>query len=169
MLPHWQHTKRLLGELVSLSQHIDKNGMDLSFTCTETKFKPSNNIKAFTDEMEKPEHRPMSGEYAYQTNMAVKLGSILKQYVAQYRRQKKDTRKMTIVVLTDGIWKGMKEELSVDHRIIEFSNELESLGGNETEHDERRVSIQFVQFGSNPAVSRRLKRLDDQLKYKGVP
>ncbi|ERF73563.1 hypothetical protein EPUS_07497 [Endocarpon pusillum Z07020] len=165
----WPSVRELLLILVTKSQHIDENGMELKFTCSESKFKPSNKVAAFAAEMDKRTHQPMTGEHARQTNMSITLGSMLRNYLTQFSRKKTHTRKMTIIVLTDGIWAGMTENFAVDKEIIEFNQKLSQLGCNDLEHDERRVSIQFVRFGDDPTAIRRLKRLDDQLRFKGVP
>lgn len=168
MLEFWPSVKELLLNLVRKSQHIDKDGMDLKFTCSKSDFRPSNKPSDFQKEMEKPTHQPMSGEFPRQTRMDVTLGHLLKQYVSKYERSRAATRKMTIIVLTDGIWDATKDKFAVDQEIIQFNVELGRLGGNSLEDDERRVSIQFVRFGENPVAKRRLERLDNQLKFKGV-
>ena len=169
MEPFWLGARQLLLDLVTNSQHIDKDGMDLKFTCSTTSFKASNKIQAFKDEMDKDTHQPMTGPHARQTNMSTTLGHILDQYLHAYSQKRKGTRKMTIIVLTDGLWLGMTDNYAVDRKIIEFNRKLSAAGGDNLEHDERRVSIQFVRFGDDSGAIRRLRRLDDQLKFKGVP
>ena len=78
-------------------------------------------------------------------------------------------RKMTIIVLTDGKWKDMTNKLAVDNKIVGFCQRLRALRPNSLEEDERRLSIQFVQFGEDAQATHRLRRLDDQLKYRDVP
>lgn len=164
MAPHWNNVKKLLFELVQKAQYVDDDGMDLKFTVSSTKFKASNKLEAFQKELAKNDHVPPQHT---DTNMSIVLGRILQQYLDSFKKDK--TRRMTIIILTDGKWSGMNKKLAVDEKIVEFSRRLKEQQPTNLEEDERRLSIQFVQFGKDPEATRRLKRLDDQLKYQGVP
>ncbi|OCT51221.1 hypothetical protein CLCR_07949 [Cladophialophora carrionii] len=167
MAEHWEHVKIKLGQLVKYAGNIDKDGMELKFTVSSTKFKATNKVLSFEKELDNEKHTP--GQRA-ETNMSVVLGSILSKYLETVAPSKKSMpRKMTIIVLTDGKWKDMKNSLAVDDKIVEFSEHLRKLRPNTLEEDERRLSIQFVQFGNDAQATHRLRRLDDHLQFRGVP
>jgi hypothetical protein len=166
MREHWEHVKIKLIQLVEHAGNIDKDGMDLMFTVTATKFSATNKALAFEKELSNEHHIP--GEKA-ETNMSIVLGDLLNKYLETVRASKKSMpRKMTIIVLTDGKWKDMMNKLAVDDKIVEFSQRLRTFRPNTLQEDERRLSIQFVQFGNDPQATHRLRRLDDQLQYRGV-
>jgi hypothetical protein len=162
MAGYWDAASTLLNALVTKAMHIDKDGMELKFTVGDTKFKPTNDPKNFAREMVKKDHLPKAG---IETHMSQVLGSILSNYL----EKNVNKRKLTIIVLTDGMWKAMQNDFAVDQKIINFSGHMQKARPNNLEDDDRRVSIQFVQFGNDPKASHRLKRLDDNLKFKGVP
>lgn len=62
----------------------------------------------------------------------------------------------TLLVLTDGVWKGSVEEKGVEKRIIEFFKRLSSL-------DYRPFTISFIRFGDDENAMHRLRKLDDDL------
>ncbi|EXJ58240.1 serine/threonine protein kinase [Cladophialophora yegresii CBS 114405] len=167
MAEHWGHVKIKLIQLVEHAGNIDKDGMDLMFTASSTGFKPTNKVVSFQKELDNEKHTP---KQRAETNMSVVLGSILNKYLETVAQWKKSMpRKMTIIVLTDGKWKDMKNSFAVDDKIVEFSEHLKKLRPNTLEEDERRLSIQFVQFGNDAQATHRLTRLDDHLLYRGVP
>jgi hypothetical protein len=167
MINHWDNVKIKLFELLEAAGNVDKDGMDLKFTVSTTKFKASNEVSAFERELALEKHIP--GQRA-ETNMSITLGKILNDYLDTVSTTKKVMpRKMTIIVLTDGKWKDMNNKFAVDNKIVEFSQRLRELRPNTLEEDERRLSVQFVQFGNDASATHRLKRLDDKLQFRGVP
>ena len=164
--PHWSSMKGLLLLLVDKARYVDEDGMDLKFTTSSTKFVASNKPAAFNKEIEKPQHHPPTQT---QTNMSTVLGKILQEYLNMFKIKGDKTRKKTIIILTDGKWAAMPDKFAVDRKIVEFSKQLKDLRPNSLEEDERRLSIQFVRFGDDHEAVRRLRRLDDRLKYQGVP
>ncbi|KIW66740.1 hypothetical protein PV04_06040 [Phialophora macrospora] len=167
MSEHWEDVKLKLSQLVEDVGNVDEDGMELMFTVSTTKFKATNKALAFERELGNKNHTPGR---RVETNMSVVLGGILNKYLETVAASKKYMpRKMTIIVLTDGKWKDMTNKLAVDDKIVEFSKRLRTLRPNTLEEDERRLSIQFVQFGNDPQATHRLRRLDDHLQYRGVP
>ena len=63
----------------------------------------------------------------------------------------------------------MRDREGVDRVIMDFANEMEKISGFALRKSERRVSIEFVQFGYDVDATARLRRLDDDLPYEGVP
>ncbi|ELR10226.1 hypothetical protein VC83_08983 [Pseudogymnoascus destructans] len=60
----------------------------------------------------------------------------------------------------------MEDKNGVDTMIIEFGNQVQKIFGN-LKHCP--VSIEFIQFGHDPNATSRLRRLDDDLVYYGIP
>ena len=166
MAPHWDAVKRLLCDLVKKAQYVDEDGMDLKFTASHTQFRASNKVEAFEKELSKPSNYPMG---THETNMSTTLGPILADYLDVFMETKKKARKMTIIILTDGKWGAMLNKFAVDNKIVEFNKKLQEALPNALEDDGRRLSIQFVQFGNDRPATVRLKRLDNKLKFRGVP
>jgi hypothetical protein len=165
---HWAHAKFLLETLVMKAYGLDKNGMDLSFTYGEVILEGSKDEAKFRKKMEEREAQPMAG---WHTDMSRSLEDILfAKYLAECRREPAGkVKKLTLIVLTDGIWQGMRDREGVDRVIMDFANEMEKISGFALRKSERRVSIEFVQFGYDVDATARLRRLDDDLPYEGVP
>ncbi|KAL8846936.1 MAG: hypothetical protein Q9221_008004 [Calogaya cf. arnoldii] len=171
MKQHWAWAKALLITLVEKAAGQDENGLDLSFTLGKEKLK---NEKSTSSKWEKRmrEAAPMNEA---RTNMRVPLNEILSgylEYVKHIWHQKrfnptKSYRKMTLIILTDGIWSGMsKNQNAVIDTIVNFVRDLGSVVGDLVD---RPVSIEFVQFGHDPEATYRLRHLDTDLKWKGIP
>lgn len=134
----------------------DENGMDLYFTRAGSKKVENQKTKYdFVTAMNSKSAKPMKDVH---TDMRASLGDILDDYVSGYRSKR---RKLTIIVLTDGKWEGMKNKNEVKSWIIKFLQESKGkIGG--LQH--RPVSIEFIQFGNDPEATERLRELDDDLK-----
>ncbi|KAL8855594.1 MAG: hypothetical protein Q9178_007786 [Gyalolechia marmorata] len=171
MKRHWAWTKFLLRTLVQKVAGQDENGLDLSFTLGQQKLE---NEKAMSKLWEKRmnEAEPMSES---RTNMKAPLHEILSGYldcVKHVQKQKrylptKTYRKLTLIIMTDGIWAGMgNNQHAVNDIIVNFIHDLEAVIGNLVD---RPVSIEFIQFGDDPEATYRLRRLDTDMKWKGIP
>jgi hypothetical protein len=165
---HWAHAKFLLETLVMKAYGLDKNGMDLSFTYGEVTLEGSKDEAKFRRKMEEREAQPMAG---WHTDMSRSLeGILLTKYLAECKKEPADkVKKLTLIILTDGIWQGMRDREGVDRVLMDFANEMEKISGFTLRKRERRVSIEFVQFGYDIDATARLRRLDDDLPYEGVP
>ncbi len=149
--------------LTRKAQNLDKDGMELRFTNTSRSEAPSRGkeLERFKDAMASQEVRP--NRPGWQTDMSAVLGDILTEWLERPGDSKKN---MTIIVLTDGMWKGMDREEAVYEKIIEF----EMVKRNKIQNVRKRpVSIQFVSFGNDAFALDRLNRLDNELKTKGIP
>jgi len=104
--------------------------------------------------------RPSSGGPEEMTDMRETLGEIFEEYLE--KRQAGKAKKLTLIVLTDGIWKGSVPPEGVEEKIVEFLGKFETL-------KDRAFSIQFVRFGDDPDAIEKLRRLDDELpKRPGI-
>ncbi|KAL8941905.1 MAG: hypothetical protein Q9216_001978 [Gyalolechia sp. 2 TL-2023] len=168
MIPHWAWAKFLLKVLVRKAAGQDENGLDLSFTLgRENLENQKSNSKQWEKVMDKA--RPMLGT---RTDMKAPMGEILDGFFKQVQHQMryqptKPIRKLTLIILTDGIWAGMgNNQTSVNEIIIKFVQELAFTVGNLLD---RPVSIEFIQFGNNQEATYRLRQLDTGMKWQGIP
>jgi hypothetical protein len=168
MEDYWFEVQYLLETLVMKAKGQDKNGMDLSFTQGTVVLKGSNDAVKFSKKMDERGAKPMKG---WHTDLSLPLEKILSSYLADFKRTRAtdDVKKLTLLILTDGKWESMEDKEDVAHTIVNFAREMEKLTGDTLRKRERRVSIEFVQFGYDEDATARLRRLDDDLPYEGVP
>ncbi|EFQ30215.1 uncharacterized protein GLRG_05359 [Colletotrichum graminicola M1.001] len=171
--------------LVWRSLGYDDNGMELYFTNPDTNPKAtmwgSQQLKHFTKAMElaNPAVTKFPAEVV-ETAIVPELTRIINSYT-RAKTSKSPPRKKTIIILTDGIWKGMKMEHTIDVYLKSTFNELKDLHGDLSyippgkSHEQadiskiRPVTIQFVQFGDDQDAKERLRRLDDDMRLYGCP
>ena len=100
------------------------------------------------------------------------LTRIMADYGAAYQRRPK-----TILILTDGIWEGTNDS-DVDTLISAFISLYATRPVNG--HDRhsytsdvpaktRDLTFEFIRFGDDQVAIERLRRLDDDLKSRGLP
>ena len=143
----------------------DENGMDLSFTIGRLELKNKKTGSDFWRAMENSAVQPKDNMH---TDMQKSLDRILSAQLEEIKRNwfKGSPKKLTIIVLTDGVWAGMKNKRDVDKTIVKFGKDVQNFLGNS---EPRSVSIEFIQFGYNVDATHRLRRLDDELKFEGIP
>ncbi|OCL07958.1 hypothetical protein AOQ84DRAFT_377203 [Glonium stellatum] len=160
MLPFWEAASYVLETLVMKLAGLDDDGLDLLFTIGEDHnidnakgiYAPSRFKKAM--EAARPAE-PTSPGLRDKTDMAATLGEIFDEYLRNHKK------KMTLIILTDGIWEGSVRPKSVENKIASFLRQLlKSLGTME----DRRFSIEFISFGNDEKGMLRLHRLDDELE-----
>ena len=102
------------------------------------------------------------------TDMQKPLDRILSAQLEEIKRNrsKGSPKKLTIIVLTDGVWAGMKNKRDVEKTIVKFGKDVQKFLGNS---EPQSVSIEFIQFGHNVDATHRLRRLDDELKFEDIP
>jgi hypothetical protein len=160
----WFQATFLLETLVMKAKGQDENGMDLYFTIGKSRVNNSNDKSAFIKAMEK--ERPEPGMH---TDIRIRLGKIFEDYIREATkgtRVNTKVRNLTLIILTDGIWSGTGDKDEVRRNIIRFVKDLTKLVG---EHRNRPVSIEFIQFGDDLDATHRLRSLDDDLKWDGIP
>ena len=162
MREYWYEATFLLETLVMKARGQDRNGMDLSFTSGPVTVQNEHRESAFVKAMKDSRAQPSPG---MQTDMRDELGNILSVYLDGVKGRRyhspNDLKNLTIIVLTDGLWKGMSEENGVDQKISSFVTSLTKIIGDLRF---RPVSIEFIQFGRDLGATLRLQRLDDKLK-----
>ncbi|KAL8784971.1 MAG: hypothetical protein Q9213_003632 [Squamulea squamosa] len=171
MKPHWPATKFLLRTLRYKVAGQDEDGLDLSFTMGRQKLE---NEKSTSSKWEKimKEAEPMSEA---RTDMKTPLNEILKGFlekVTHVRQRKRyqpsiTYRRLTLIILTDGIWAGMgNKQNAVNDVIVNVVKKIEVQIGDLVD---RPISIEFIQFGYDQEATYRLRRLDTDMKWKGIP
>lgn len=159
MFGTWWTVGRVLLALAMKIGGLDKDGIDLVYTIGE--HKNLNNVKgraiygSFKTSLDDA-GKSISG--SDRTSMRKTLGTIFSEYL-------KDTSKrMTLIILTDGIWEGSRTADDVEKLIVEF---VEKLQKQRRSMEQRWFSIQFVYFGDeDTAAISRLKSLDDNMKER---
>jgi hypothetical protein len=170
MADYWDEATYLLETLIMKAQGQDKDGMDLSFTAGSAKVESREGPSKFVAAMEGRNARPID---TVQTDMRSALGAIFADYIQNLQhshslvgKAAKKSKYLTLIILTDGIWAGLDNKSDVETVIVKFIKKLNDFSGT---LEYRPVSIQFIQFGHDPDATDRLWRLDNELKYKGIP
>ena len=164
MIPNWFETTYLLETLVQKAAGQDENGMDLAFTFGPIKVNGKKKAAEFVKAMK--DARPEKGMH---TDMKHSLGEIFDDYFKEVEtkaRLHQKVKNMTLIILTDGMWQGMRNKNDVDQKIISFVKEL---GRRVREFRHRPFSIEFIQFGHDEDATFKLRSLDSHLKWKGIP
>ncbi|OAP62701.1 hypothetical protein AYL99_01928 [Fonsecaea erecta] len=157
MLQFWPSVSFVLETLAMKLAPLDKDGLDLVFTSAPQKTHKGKGSQAGTRFVKllvkKKPAFPQNAAEEVKTDMTETLGVIFNEYI----RSNKNKR-MTLLVLTDGLWRGTKCETAVETKIADFVRQT-PLNGNHME--DRRFSISFIRFGDYPEAIARLQRLDD--------
>ncbi|KAF2400193.1 hypothetical protein EJ06DRAFT_420275 [Trichodelitschia bisporula] len=161
MTEHWDKATELIDILAQLAVGLDKDGMDLVFTNSSETVSNHNWHGWFKNAMRRA--KPQDLVY---TDIKAALGNIFGEY-QNSSRFRKPPKRTTLIILTDGVWKGTEVKEDVEEKIQVFIKWLMGVSGG---HEDRSFSIQFIQFGNDLEATQRLKRLDDELvKLKGIP
>lgn len=169
MKPHWGRLKFLLETLVVKAEGLDEDGVDLVFSHGKVNVTDAKG-KAVSMVMEKLKDPGAIPRKEWLTDMKIRLQEIFDDfilYVEKTKRIQAKPKKLTIIVLTDGIWGGTEDKEDVYNSIVMFIKRLSRVWAGEI--NTRPVSIQFIQFGKDPDATFRLTRLDDDMKIEGIP
>jgi hypothetical protein len=77
----------------------------------------------------------------------------------------KYNRKLTVLILTDGVWNGIPKRKVADKLAALLDRWLEK-SKSESKLRKRKLSVQFIHFGDNPEAEEELKRMDNNLTDK---
>lgn len=134
--------------------------MDLIFANGDEEFKIHENNLSKEIERAMAKFKP---RYDMETDMGKKLGLLLFKWLGKFdkARAKHKAKAMTLIILTDGCWKGMTKAKAVEDQIVHFDKQFKDLP--QTEMLQRYVSIQFISFGEDPGALYRLRHLDNDL------
>ncbi|KAL9581438.1 MAG: hypothetical protein Q9212_003902 [Teloschistes hypoglaucus] len=160
MRADWYRATYLLETMVMKAFAQDPDGMDLNFTTGTVKIEQEEKSSVFVSKMK--QGYPKSG---VGTNMVESLGKIFNQYLNRLRLTRGQTRDVTLIVLTDGLWSGTSRKEDVKEKIVDFLKSLDRLN-HSMKH--RPFSIEFVRFGCDHDAKTRLKDLDNFLRQRNV-
>lgn len=170
MEEHWREATTVLTTLMTKIKEIDKDGIDLWFTTGPVQVHKSTKSKQLAEAMRNKSAMPSQGVH---TDMSRPLGNILSSYLGQMKHKpwknlRDIARGFTLIVLTDGIWEGMRHEEAILRTIVDFTQSLRQIQGHSLVP--RLVSIEFVRFGNDPHAIRVLEGLDKRLnKFDEIP
>ena len=164
MEAHWYEATQLLEVLVKKAKGVDENGMDLRFTTGSTALNGQNSAHEFVKSMHIARPKTRSKERAH-TDLRISLGDIWQDYLSKLKRRTTKVKDVVVIVLTDGIWKGMEHPEAVADHIKLFTDQLELAQNLKL----RPFSVEFIQFGNDEAATKRLRYLDDYLHQQGIP
>jgi hypothetical protein len=163
MSNHWHEATYVLETLGMKAHGQDDDGMDLFFVNDRLEYLKIKDASLFRKAMQEVKLRPH-----VETNMKQALEKLLNAYIYELKSRAPNTKatNLTIIVLTDGLWRGMNDHNEVEMKIKEFDDKLQKV--MEGMAEERQVSIQFIQFGDDPNAKERLRHLDDDMPNWGV-
>jgi hypothetical protein len=164
MRRYWPEAEELMETLMMKVKYVDEDGVDFYVT-DNTVSKLGTNDKA---KVMKAMTEAAPGPTAMNTDMNAALGRIFQERLGKLESAKRygqTPRKMTLVVLTDGTWKGTLGEYQVDDKIVAFVKQTDAIFGK---LEERPCTIEFIQFGDDPQGRERLRRLDDDLPGRNI-
>ena len=157
MHQHWAFATDALETLVKLVDGLDTNGMDLYFTLGAASLKNWKKLADFERKMKSPDAQPRQGNH---TDIERSIAEIFSAHLGSIRQTKKD---LTFIILTDGIWQGMRNKDDIQDKIVELVEEVERINGR---HRKRSLTLQFIQFGEDEGATSRLRYLDDALAHE---
>lgn len=165
MAKHWPRVRELVATLVTLLHGQDDNGMEMYFTSSETKHGPITEPFQFVDiinqmkpKVEISQDRASISEAKRADDIRKALAQILS-LVGQTTYK----RKLTLIILTDGIWKGISNRRTVADRIVTSFQEWQDEDILKEMLEIRGLSIQFVQFGDDKAAEMEFEYMDNHL------
>ncbi|KAJ0103838.1 uncharacterized protein J7T55_000466 [Diaporthe amygdali] len=77
---------------------------------------------------------------------------------------KKEKKKLTLIILTDGIWSGVRNKGTVKGGIVHAVERAQNQGALRKQIGERGLSIQFVRFGHDEEAIAKLEHMDNNLE-----
>src|SRR5258707_389838 len=124
MQQFWSEARFVLENLVRCTWNIDSDGVELKFTTGPTEVQgrgdKSHDLQAFNSAMQHSDATPTPKTV---TDMSIKLHEILSSWLQKYKSARKyghNPKFMTVIVLTDGVWDGMRSNpFAVDQVIID--------------------------------------------------
>lgn len=124
MIPEWQKARFVLEKIAKKAAGLDPDGMSLEFTNHNNQVYKVREKNIVTDiESAMVKHKPFLND---RTDMAMKLDSVLHKWL-QYRQDRR--KRMTLIVLTDGLWRGMAHTNAVEDILVSFENKLKGERG----------------------------------------
>jgi hypothetical protein len=154
MRPHRDEVIKVFESLSYLVKETDGDGIDLTFTVSDT---CESNCKSTTRLVQILEKQKYEG----QTDIDHKLNEIFEKYKALLDRPKKHFNKpkpLSLYIFTDGVW---ERNCNPEATIKGLVKKLVERGKNR-----QQVGIQFISFGNDPTGLGRLNYLDSGLNLE---
>ena len=191
MVKHWIWARELLAVLVAFLYGQDDDGMELYFTSSKKAIGTFHQPKEFVELMNK--NVPTADDDTYQSSVDRSsmspvdvsfarsstvltsasdesdpedirevLGEILTGWSKKYLKQQ---RKLTLIVLTDGIWKtpSARSKRMVANEIIHSLERWQEKVPLNEQLGSRGLSIQFIRFGHDQDAIQELNWMDNHL------
>lgn len=162
MEQHWSDVMFTLETLYLKLDGLDENGVDLMFTdraksiYNKKELKKSWGRTALVRSMNEAQPAaPKQHEERVRTNMREVLSPIFQKFLSS-----RQNKRMTLIVLTDGMWEGSYREEGVAEKIADFYKRWHNAS---RVVEDRWFSIQFVSFGKDKVALNRLQVLDDDM------
>ncbi|KAI1760751.1 hypothetical protein GGR53DRAFT_62938 [Hypoxylon sp. FL1150] len=152
MNPYWDAMTMVLETLVSKVDHLDEDGLDIEFTVGSAHNTHAVSGSKVLSKFRAARQEASSRPFDIGTDMAKVLTHIFDAYLRGPRRA------TTLIVLTDGVWRGTLDDRSVEEAVAEFLRQ--SIFKRRLE--KRWFTIQFISFGHG--VPEILKHLDDEIE-----
>jgi hypothetical protein len=170
MAQYWSHATFAIEILAWRALGYDDDGMELYFTDESTGVR----VKQSKDQSVKDFTRAMKQAYPKHFQLYKSCGIVeaLQKIMTEYNNQQKfpdsKKKKKTVIVLTDGVWYGLKNPFEVEFIIKKQLRQLQSSGGDGIV-SARPFTMEFIRFGHDLQGMERLRRLDDDLMNDGLP
>jgi hypothetical protein len=158
MIPYWAIATDVLVTLAMKIGPLDRDGLDLVYTIPNEY--DLEEVKGWDIPTKFKHSMYLAGQEIddrYNTNMGETLRKIFDRYSHNIHR------KMTLIILTDGLWRGCVSEDAVEKLVADF---ITKLNLRLKKWESRWFSIQFVSFGEDEDALLRLKKLDDNMPIK---
>ncbi|KAI1386093.1 uncharacterized protein F4822DRAFT_305220 [Hypoxylon trugodes] len=154
MNQHWETMSVALETLALKVAAFDKDGLDIEFTVGNEHNARGVSSNKLLAKFEGAKRETANPRYRFDTDMTQTLTNIFDKYLHGAKRA------TTLIILTNGDWKGTVDPTSVERAIADFLKKPFF-----TQRLEKRwFTIQFVAFGHE--VPRILQHLDDEIGKK---
>lgn len=179
MCQHWPMMRSLVIVLAALLYGQDDNGMDIYFTSSNTRHGPFTEPTEFVkiiNKMEPAERYPKTDKQGRKRSLnddgrandiRTSLNEILSLVGTQPKHMTKEnyTRKLTLIIFTDGRWVGIKKKRTVAEQIVHWVNRWGDKDHLQKmlENENRGLSFQFVQFGNDKQATKEFEYMDNDL------
>ncbi|KAK3365510.1 hypothetical protein B0T24DRAFT_636000 [Lasiosphaeria ovina] len=189
---YWLWAMDLVSVLVAFLYGQDDDGMELYFTSSRAPVGSFHEPKQFIEAMSRMKPKPRSrlgGSPSAPTPSALPPGSpfimrtgttsttssnqldqedireSLAEILEQWGRKhaKKEKKKLTLIILTDGVWPGISKKETVANEIIRALEKWQDKVPLKEQLGSRGLSIQFVRFGDDPKAIEILDWMDNEL------
>ncbi|OCL14632.1 kinase-like protein [Glonium stellatum] len=156
MYEHWDNALDLLDTLAYLVKPSDPDGLELCFTINDKRF-----TRKHSSDLVKMAERACPRGSGRLSNISIILGSILEGYEKRLKEpakgwfNKKEVRKMSIYIFTDGVWRPQTDAAGPIKSLISALDELHK--------PKNQIGIQFIQFGNDMEGHERLTHLDSKM------